>query len=571
MNGPEGQADMTAGTDSASPAPPENGKRISRAVLINLVVLLAVVLGIRIAVVISPQDFRDSYAIPAEDGYCYFLIGRNMAEGRGMTFDGIRATNGIHPLWQVIVAGAFFLFGAAAPVFVLFLGALLDTATAFIVFLIARKVTGRNAPGLIAVAVYGLFYQSVFYNALNGSDTAISVFFFTTLTYLCFLMAENPSWRRTIIFGIVGGLTFLARTDNAILLVVAFAALFIFSLKGRERFTKLLSAGLVLVAIASPWLIYNQAKFGSIMQQSAVTNSYVFHEEFRIKHGSGWPIFVESLRLVSDSIFNQLPRMSGISKGAFLVLIAFIVIAWVIRFKGNLKEKFPDVINFVSRIKPLLIPAIAIIVMIIIHSGFRWLARRTYLQRATPLWAVLIAVTIMMLVYLFRTRRREFVIAAVIAPVFYAGFAGYGLYRMWEPSKSMLFQTLLHKCGKYVKENIPEDTVIAMHVSGAVVSYISGRDVIDLSGNVNPEMLEIYKNRRITAYLRDDLKADYLVSGITGIRAIERFATEKLAPYAEEIQVFPPDIEYDYMKKFEGTYPAIYRLRWDKVVPGTGD
>ncbi|TET38234.1 MAG: hypothetical protein E3J72_03665 [Planctomycetota bacterium] len=564
-----------------SAAPPELSEQKSltelepenkHAIRIGLVILLIVVLGLRLAGIFAPQSFRDMRSIPNEDGYCYFLIGKNIADGRGMTFDGKRATNGIHPLWQVLAAGGAWLAGAAAPTLMLLLASILDTVTALLVFLIARRVTRKESAGLLAAAIYGLGYHSIVFS-LNGSDTTVSAFFFTAFTLAFFMMVENVGWRRVIVFGIVGGLTFLARTDNVALLFAAYIWLFIFSLKGRDRFVKLLAAGVITIAVASPWLVWNMVKFGSIMQQSAMTNSYVFHETFRMEHGGGWPVFKHSLELVWKTLWDQLPRMSGISKFAyFLMLSVFIGIPIFIKLYSITDERFEVIRNIWKRAKPLLVPAIAILIMIVIHSGFRWLKRRSYLQRATPVWAIFISTAITIIVASFRARRPGFVIGAVLTPLVAVFLVAYGTYRSYHPKKMQVFQNLLIDFGHHVRDNVPKDSVIVAHVSGATISYLSGRDVIDLSGNVNPEMYEVHKNRKMTAYLRG-LRPQYLLSGVTvsgvsGVEKLEMFSTEKLSPHAELLKVFyPPDFKKEPGQKSpykdDDFFPAIFKLNWD--------
>ena len=39
-----------------------------------------------------------------DDAADYFQIGRNYADGWGLTFDGRNPTNGFQPLWQALIA-----------------------------------------------------------------------------------------------------------------------------------------------------------------------------------------------------------------------------------------------------------------------------------------------------------------------------------------------------------------------------------------------------------------------------------------------------------------------------------
>jgi hypothetical protein len=45
-----------------------------------------------------------------DDAFYYFQIARHLAQGDGVTFDGLTATNGFHPLWLVLITPFFYLF-----------------------------------------------------------------------------------------------------------------------------------------------------------------------------------------------------------------------------------------------------------------------------------------------------------------------------------------------------------------------------------------------------------------------------------------------------------------------------
>ncbi|RME22092.1 MAG: hypothetical protein D6798_16635, partial [Deltaproteobacteria bacterium] len=47
-----------------------------------------------------------------DDSFYYLEIARNIAAGRGSTFDGLQPTNGYHPLWMAICVK---LFAAGIP------------------------------------------------------------------------------------------------------------------------------------------------------------------------------------------------------------------------------------------------------------------------------------------------------------------------------------------------------------------------------------------------------------------------------------------------------------------------
>jgi hypothetical protein len=72
---------------------------------------LALLALLDVAALAPALDARAAALTFYDDGYYYFQIARNLARGAGFTFDGIHATNGFHPLWLLLQAPLFRLFG----------------------------------------------------------------------------------------------------------------------------------------------------------------------------------------------------------------------------------------------------------------------------------------------------------------------------------------------------------------------------------------------------------------------------------------------------------------------------
>lgn len=50
-----------------------------------------------------------AHAMFHDDAYYYFTIARNLAAGRGPTFNGFDRTNGFHPLWLAVLSALAFV------------------------------------------------------------------------------------------------------------------------------------------------------------------------------------------------------------------------------------------------------------------------------------------------------------------------------------------------------------------------------------------------------------------------------------------------------------------------------
>src|SRR5258706_6563574 len=77
--------------------------------LLAAMVLLAVAAPV-VDLALSARERLFAYI--ATDAYYYFNVGRNLAQRGSLSFDGQRAINGFHPLWQLCVGA---VFAAARP------------------------------------------------------------------------------------------------------------------------------------------------------------------------------------------------------------------------------------------------------------------------------------------------------------------------------------------------------------------------------------------------------------------------------------------------------------------------
>ena len=86
-----------------------------------------------------------------DDASYYMTIARNVAAGRGLTFDGIHPTNGFHPLWLVTLVPLVPLRGT--PETMIRLVGLLQTALLSLAYLVFLRTQARlfSAPAAAAL------------------------------------------------------------------------------------------------------------------------------------------------------------------------------------------------------------------------------------------------------------------------------------------------------------------------------------------------------------------------------------------------------------------------------------
>jgi hypothetical protein len=155
-----------------------------------------------------------------EDGFYYLEIARNVAAGRGSTFDGLHATNGYQPLWLAVLVPIFWCQpsteGAMAAA-TLVQAALLSASTV-LVFRLARASGFPAAPAAIAACTWVALTART---ALSGVEFALTAML---LAAIALQLARHdgaaPSTRACALMGLLLALALLSRLDAALLVLL---------------------------------------------------------------------------------------------------------------------------------------------------------------------------------------------------------------------------------------------------------------------------------------------------------------------------------------------------------------
>lgn len=273
--------------------------RVTLAPRMPLTMMLGAIGGLVLRLAIIGSGLCDGHVI-ADDAYYYFTIAHNIVAGAGATFDRLATTNGFHPLYQLLLVPVFSLARAIGsdammPVHgALALCALFDAATALLLGTILVRM-GNRSGGTIAAWLWSLSPASVLLT-LRGLEGAVSAF--TVCLVLFLLTTRDGPWLRpasAIRLGGAIGLAFLARTDNAPLIMLAIFAFTVFDVTARRPTAPTARQVLITVAgtlagaalIGGPWLLWNLVSFGNMVQVSGLAKA---HNRF---------------------IFGALPQLSG--------------------------------------------------------------------------------------------------------------------------------------------------------------------------------------------------------------------------------------------------------------------
>lgn len=225
------------------------------------------------------DDVRHLLVRIVDDASYYMTTARNLAAGRGLTFDGIHPTSGFHPLWLLMLVPLFLLH--APPETMIRLVVLLQTILLSLAYLVFWRTRSKLFSPRIAALTGILFVCFVFPPCINGMESALLLLLVTVLYgYGLHLAQTQPNWRRVALLGIILGCVLLARLDMIFipLCLLGWFAGRSFAIETRSRaVAAVLVCALAAAAVVGPYLAFNHLKFGSVMPISGALKSSFPH------------------------------------------------------------------------------------------------------------------------------------------------------------------------------------------------------------------------------------------------------------------------------------------------------
>jgi len=226
-----------------------------------------------------------------EDAFYYFQTARNIAQGEGSVSSGGVHHNGYHPLWMRVCVWFFMVFGDSLTAIraTLIFSLILSVLATFVAYGILRELGCAAWTATFAGACFFLnpWMLSLSTSGLEAPLNALLLGL--TLWGGIRLTQRRPRWGQAILFGLLAGLTYLTRTDNAFFVAATFLFLFARSLSRQRRIAGtsllpgLILAGAVAFLVILPWHLWNLHRFGDFMQGSAaalpVVRRIVFFEQ----------------------------------------------------------------------------------------------------------------------------------------------------------------------------------------------------------------------------------------------------------------------------------------------------
>ncbi len=472
------------------------------------------------------QDF----GVLAKNGFLYddafyaFKIAANIADGQGMTFDGVTPTNGFQPLYVFLLVPIFWASGAnlTTPVYgALSLAALLTAFSAVLLFKLLRRYVGQKAA--LVASVLWAFSPVVTRQAANGLETALALLLFAACVYFYvnrIRPVDRPPRKDFLIMGLLLGLAVLARVD-AVLVALAILVDYLLLLRSRRAGVRaLLDVGVGVAAgiiLYGPWLLVSAIGTGSLLQDSGAATRFIsvaYAPLFNIGQSEMlstgpnatfiWEHFMHALAVLKAAppvhvVFRGVEK-AGIAlgaRGAFQIVAHLVAVllaglfAYVILWP---QRRGPA--RAIGELRFLLIVVVGLISAYSAYVfGLFFFTRYLY-----PVYFIACVYAAFLIEMLVGWLGRQAVVArsltVALLLVYACGFA-YMAYAIVFRSSRMYY---FYDAAQWVNEHTDREEKIGVF-QGGMVGYFADRKVINLDGKVNRHALDALRNHQLSAYL----------------------------------------------------------------------
>ncbi|HET6313747.1 MAG TPA: hypothetical protein VFH60_07925 [Chloroflexia bacterium] len=356
-----------------------------------------------------------------DDAFYYLQTARHIAAGDGSTFDGLHPTNGYHPLWMLTLV-PFSVIAQDSVAFTrlaLALSILCSLLSAAVFHLLLRRLTTAWWIPPLGAGLYFLNSQAIVSN-LNGLETSLSTLFFVALAYLVIPAGqERQTTRQAVLLGLCLGLLFLARTDNAFYIGMFFLVVLVRTWKSEMPASgeRAVSPGAgtrgtgiaasravartgatiaVAAAVVAPWLAWNLASFGSIVQSSGLAIPHLLQESYRLEGHTDAEMFQRSVAHFASFFRAGFFNFLGIPAFLFVpaALLCGVVLGYAWRNgRGSLSQQGvraslegqSSLRAAIGVVGPLWVAAI---LLVFTHTFIRWNPRDWYFDQMIALSAL---------------------------------------------------------------------------------------------------------------------------------------------------------------------------------------
>lgn len=397
-----------------------------------------------------------------DDAFYYFQIARNLAHGRGATFDGLHATSGFHPLWLLMITpifGAISDLDAAVRAVGLLEASLLGAAAVF-VYRGLSQPAGRASALLGALVLLGL--PGTRRMLRTGQESALLVLL-AVLLWSAWIHDHGSGLRRARTLGGICALAALARLEWLLAVPVVVLAE---RMHGRTRPGRLLWLTLPAFAGVGAALLWNRLATGAWLPVSGAVK-HLWNGPARVRVPARWAGDLLTEALLLAPVLLLMPQPGGRLDIRVRTLRAFGL--------------------------HVLLPCVSL--ALLFDKVWLGVLADWYLAPLVPCVAVLAAVA---------TRR-----APRLATWGAVGLVGLALVRVpvaWARVHGRETEAHRRAAGaSWLRAHLPEDTRVGAW-NGGMLGYYSGQSVVMLDGLANsPRFMDrVLVRGDWSGYLRDE-------------------------------------------------------------------
>ena len=459
------------------------------------------------------------HQIILDDSFYYFVVARNATSNAGFSFDRLTDTNGFHPLWMLLNLPFFALIKDPYLVInaILLFSAILAVSSVYLLLLVLDSLRINRQICYFICFFYGL--SPVFYlssaGTMNGLETPVNVnaIFLFLLVYLKIIREKKITRGYGLLLGLFSGLLFLARTDNALLLVFTWAGLFIYCTSKVSVLKNLSLAGITAFMVILPWLIWTLVKFGSLIQISGLSVAYMTRDTYS---RAGWGFIQYSIQYLSNLAIG-LARLTGVNVrpelSLSLILLILLVsgaVAWVGRVFLRDKSSTAKT-ELLYRLNLLVIPLGFCLIFVLVHTIRAVRLKSWYYSSILPILFVVLAIILNYYwetrTYYWKNRQKEVRFLLVLYSITIISFLS------WVPfaaSNPKIFDSATYNLAPTLKQNLPEGSRIGAFNAGILSYFSSGVQIVNLDGLVNNAVYPYLTTRSLSTYIKEQ-GIDYIV------------------------------------------------------------
>jgi len=213
------------------------------------------------------------------DAYYYHYQANALAKGAWFVDPllwhntGQQRPSATHPPFYVIYLSLWSRLGLDTVTWHRFASTFLGIAAVVMVGYLGRRI-GGNAVGIVAASIAAVYPEMWINDGMLLSEPS-AILMTAIALYTMYGFARKPTMRNALYMGLAVGITALSRTELTLLFVVAVIpiALLARSLTWKERFLRIVAAGLMGAVVLLPWMIFNYTRFEEPTTMTSATGA----------------------------------------------------------------------------------------------------------------------------------------------------------------------------------------------------------------------------------------------------------------------------------------------------------